>query len=84
MPFQSTADEEVKFVPVAVSVIAALPAFAEAGLIEVSVGAGLVTEKWIPLEVPPPGEGFVTVMVASVPACRSEALISAEIASEFK
>lgn len=68
----------------AVIVIPEPPAVAEVGLIEVRMGAGLVTVKLILPDTPPPGEGFVTVIVAVPPACRSVALTSAETASEFR
>ena len=41
LPFQRTAEEETKFVPVAVSVNAPLPTAAVFGRIELSVGTGL-------------------------------------------
>jgi hypothetical protein len=63
-----TAEEAMKFEPVRVSVVVALPTGVEVGLIEVSTGTGLlVTVKVELAEVPPPGVGFVTVIVA-VPA----------------
>ena len=53
--------------PVRVSVVSGSPTIAEVGLIEVRVGARLLTVKvWAP-EVPPVGGGLKTVM-SRVPA----------------
>ena len=67
VPFQLIVDDGPKFEPVAVIVVALLPAAAEAGLIEVSVVAGFEIEKVTPLDVPPPGVGFSTVTVMAPP-----------------
>jgi hypothetical protein len=48
-PFHIAVDDEMKFVPVSVIVTAAEPADAEAGLIDVSVGAGF---DWAGFEEP--------------------------------
>lgn len=78
MPFQFTVEEETKFVPVTVKVIAGLPITPTAGSIEVRVGTGASTEKVTPPDVPPPGDGFVTVMVEVPAASRSDAGTCAE------
>ena len=56
----------MKLEPVSVIVVVALPAAVEEGLIDASVGDGLlvavIVNVW-PAEVPPPGVGFVTVML---------------------
>jgi hypothetical protein len=49
-----------KFVPLMVSVWAAVSAVAEEGERLVIVGAGLLTVKFIEFDAPPPGAGFVT------------------------
>jgi hypothetical protein len=66
-PFQSTTVPLTKFVPASVIVKAEPPTIPVVGLMEVSVGAGLLMVKVCPADVPPPGVGFVTVTVA-VPA----------------
>lgn len=70
-------EEETKFDPVAVSVIALPPAGAVAGLIEDSMGAGSEIEKVTPPDVPPPGEGFTTATERVPPFSRSAALTCA-------
>ena len=75
-----TAELDRKLVPVSAIVVAALPAVAEAGEMEVKVGTGLtgaVMLKVIPLEVPPPGAGFTTVMVSDPVEIKLLALITA-------
>ena len=61
----------MKLEPVSVIVVVALPAAVEEGLIDASVGDGLlvavIVNVW-PAEVPPPGAGFVTVTVGVVEA----------------
>ena len=52
----------MKFEPVAVSVKDPLPAVLLLGLILLSEGEGLVTVKFVELEVPPPGLGLRTVI----------------------
>src|SRR6266404_1726106 len=74
-PFQRTTDELLKFVPVAVSVNAPLPATALVGEIELSVGAGLLIVNVEAPEVPPPGVGLKTVTVAVPVAAMSFASI---------
>src|SRR5947199_145391 len=66
-PFQRTADEAMKFVPVAVRVNPAPPATALLGEIELSVGTRLLIVNVCALEVPPPGVGLKTV-TGAVPA----------------
>ena len=53
-----------KFVPLAVKVNAAPPSVVLEGVSEVSVGRGLFIENVVVPEVPPPGVGLVTVMLA--------------------
>ena len=74
-PFQRTTDELLKFVPVAVSVNAALPATALLGEIELSVGAGLLIVNVEAPEVPPPGVGLKTV-TRDVPAVAMSAAVT--------
>ena len=76
-PFQRTTDELLKFVPVAVSVNAALPATTLVGEIELSVGAGLLIVNVEAPEVPPPGVGLKTVIEAVPAVAMSAALICA-------
>jgi hypothetical protein len=66
-PFHITTDVPTKFVPLTVSVNAAPPALAVAGLRLDIAGTGLFTEKVCALEVPPPGDGLTTVTLI-VPA----------------
>lgn len=76
MPFQFTVEEDMKFVPATVKVIAGLPTTADVGLIEVKVGTGFggtLIVNAIPAEVPPPGDGFVTVTVAVPAVAKSDA-----------
>jgi len=56
-----TVDVKTKFVPLILSVCAAAPAFAEFGERLVIVGAGLFTVKFVAVDEPPPGAGFVTI-----------------------
>lgn len=72
-PFHSTVELAWKPVPYTVSVNAALPFVALAGLSAVMVGAGLsmVNCNW--LEGPPPGAGLDTLTVAAPPAAMSPA-----------
>ena len=75
LPAKFTTDVFTKFVPVTVNVNAAEPAVTPVGESEVIVGTGFdpaVTLKFIELEVPPPGAGFVTV-IAGVPAVATSA-----------
>ena len=74
-PFQRTTDELLKFVPVAVSVNAALPATTLVGEIELSVGAGLLIVNVEAPEVPPPGVGLNTVTDAVPAVAMSVAVI---------
>jgi len=67
-PFHFIIDVLTKFAPLMVSVKAAEPAIAEAGLRPVMAGTGLVIAKLYTLDVPPPGGGFTTVMLAVPPA----------------
>jgi hypothetical protein len=71
LPFQRTTELELKPLPVTVSVNAALPAYAVAGLRLVVVGTGLLTVKDSAFEVPPPGAGVTTVTLATPAVARS-------------
>jgi len=63
LPLKRTTDPATKFVPLTVSVKFAAPAVTLAGERVVIVGTGTVdTVKLTALEVPPPGEGFTTVI----------------------
>src|SRR2546425_167961 len=66
-PAKFTTEFVTKFVPLTVSVKAPSPTFLLVGKMLVVVGAGLLTVNVCALEVPPPGVGFVTVML-NVPA----------------
>src|SRR5438876_1986368 len=66
-PAKFTTEFVTKFVPLTVSVKAPSPTFLLVGEMLVVVGAGLLTVNVCALEVPPPGVGFVTVML-NVPA----------------
>jgi hypothetical protein len=68
-PFQRTRDEEMKLLPLTVSVKAAPPAVAEVGLMLVIAGTefAAVIVKVTELEIPPPGDGLKTV-TAALPA----------------
>ena len=57
-----TTELPTKFEPVTVNVKASSPAPLVDGLMLLSVGTGLLTSKSSGLEVPPPGEGFLTVI----------------------
>jgi hypothetical protein len=59
-PFQSTWESVTNCVPVTVSMVAALPAVALDGDIDVIVGTGFgaLIVKATVAEVPPPGAGF--------------------------
>src|SRR5207248_2550237 len=66
-PPKFTTEFVTKFVPLTVSVKTPSPTFLLVGEMLVVVGAGLLTVNVCALEVPPPGVGFVTVML-NVPA----------------
>ena len=72
-PFQRICEDEVKFVPVTVSVKARLSAEMLAGERVVSVGTGLLTMKLSADDVPPPGDGVCTATLALPAEVRSEA-----------
>ena len=76
-PAKLTTEVGMKFVPFTVSVKVASPALLEVGEIEVVVGTGLFTVKTSALDVPPPGVGFVTVILNVPAAVKSEAGIEA-------
>ena len=65
-PFQRITEPLMKFVPVAVSRKAGLPAVTELGLMLVSVGVGLLllTVSVCAPDAPPPGAGLKTVMAS--------------------
>ena len=75
VPFQFTADEATKSLPLTVSVKAGLPAAAPPGDNDAIEGAGLVASmvKITALEVPPPGPGFATVTLGFAESATSEA-----------
>jgi hypothetical protein len=62
--FQLIVAPLTKFVPLAVSVNAAPPRIVLAGDSDAKVGTGLLIENVEVPEVPPPGVGLVTVMLA--------------------
>lgn len=64
VPFQATLDDGRKFVPVTVRVRPFAPTFVEDGLIAEIVGDGFAVAKSAATDVPPPGLGLVTVMLA--------------------
>lgn len=58
--FHWTAEPCVKFAPFTVSVVSPTPAWTEVGVMDVMTGTGLLTEKLIVLDDPPPGAGLMT------------------------
>jgi len=64
VPFQLTVAPLTKFAPLTVRVNAAPPRVVLAGDNEVTAGTGLFIENVVVPEVPPPGVGFVTVILA--------------------
>jgi hypothetical protein len=74
-----TTEVETKPVPFTVSVNAMPPAVALVGETVLIVGAGLFTVKVTALDVPPPGDGFVTVTLNVPVVAMSEARIAAVI-----
>ena len=64
MPFHLTTELAMKLVPLTVSVNVAPPVVALVGDIDVIVGAGLLIGNVRAPDVPPPGLGLVTVMLA--------------------
>jgi hypothetical protein len=76
-PLKFTTEPETKFVPFTVSVNAASPEFFVTGEILVVVGPGLLTVRVCALDVPPPGAGFVTVMLGVPAVATSAALMEA-------
>jgi len=71
-----TVEPLTKFVPVSV-IVTPVPTVVLVGLIEVSVGAGLLMVKVCADVVPPPGAGFVTVTLSGPAAARSAVVIAA-------
>lgn len=63
-PFHSTVEDDMKLVPVTVSVKAAPPVIAELGVNNVIAGTAPVIVNVRAAEVPPPGEGLITVTLA--------------------
>ena len=59
--FHCTVEVPTKFVPFTVKVNCGPPAAAQVGLIEVVVGTGLLMVNVTGFDVPPPGEGVLTV-----------------------
>src|SRR4029077_4942944 len=82
---QRTVEVETKFVPVTVKVNCGPPAVAQAGLIAVVVGTGLLMVNLTACDVPPPGAGFTTVMDA-VPelAMRAAGIVAVTCVEEPK
>jgi hypothetical protein len=75
LPFQSTCDVETNSIPATVKVNAGLPAYAVAGESELIVGIGFggaLIVKLSPLDVPPPGAGLPTVILAMPAVVRSD------------
>jgi xanthosine utilization system XapX-like protein len=77
-PLKFTTDEELKFVPFTVSVKPAPPAVALVGEIDVVVGTGLLTGKFMGAEGPPPGAGLLT-MTGKDPAAAMSAAVTAMV-----
>jgi hypothetical protein len=76
LPFHCTEELLMKFVPFTVSVNAPTPAVATNGLMLVTVGTGFcawLIVKLTELDVPPPGAGVTTVMLAVPVVAMSEA-----------
>lgn len=61
MPEKLTTEVVTKPLPLTIKVKGALPTRIELEERELTVGAGLFTEKVWLLELPPPGEGFETI-----------------------
>jgi hypothetical protein len=76
-PAKLTTEFDTKFVPFTVRVNATPPRVALAGEMLVVVGPLLFTVRVWALDVPPPGAGFVTVMLNVPPVVRSLAGIAA-------
>lgn len=77
--FHCTCEEATNPLPLKVSVNAPELLIAEAGRIELSVGAGLaVMMKFAPADDPPPGDGFTTATVAA-PAVATSAVVIAAV-----
>jgi hypothetical protein len=76
-PFQRTIDPVTKFVPATARLKAGPPAVAVVGLILEMVGRMLLIVKLTAFEVPPPGPGFTTAMLAVPPVAMSVAGIAA-------
>lgn len=73
VPLKLTVELETNPVPLTVRVNDAPPTAALMGEIEVIAGPGLFTVKLTAFEVPPPGDGFVTVTLKVPPVAMSEA-----------
>ena len=78
LPFQVIVEPFSKLLPFTVSVKAAPPAIAPAGLKLVNVGAGLFTAKARAVEMPPPGVGVKTV-TGTLPAVAMSAAVIAAV-----
>ena len=65
-PFQRTTDAEMKLLPLTVSMKSGPPAVTDDGLMLVMAGTGFeaVIVKAIEFDVPPPGDGLKTAIVA--------------------
>lgn len=77
LPFQATTEVGKKFIPVTATLNAGPPATAELGVISVMVGGGVWMTKVSGPDVPPPGAGLETVIVAVPGVAISAALIAA-------
>src|SRR6266542_871310 len=78
-PFQRTTDAEMKLLPLTVRMKLGPPAVTDDGLMPVILGTGFValTVNATEFEVPPPGDGLKTVIVALPPPAMSFAGIEA-------
>lgn len=66
-PLNFTTEPLIKLLPLSVSVKAAPPAMADAGLSEAMAGVGLLIVKFVAVDNPPPGNGLKTAKL-NVPA----------------
>jgi hypothetical protein len=72
VPFQFTVEFDSNPLPVIV-IVADCACGTLCGEIPLTCGVGLITEKFTPGELPPPGDGFVTTTGANSPALRAVA-----------
>ena len=79
VPFHCTCEVGMNPLPVTDKLSAVAPMAAEEGRIELTEGAGLAAiVKAMPVDVPPPGEGLITVTVA-VPTVETSAAVIAAV-----